>query len=182
MIATQFFTNFEGSSLLKTYIKKQITLIFAEIIITPHFMEESILEPVPEFKLYNEAAVRGATFFGGPLVAGFLIAENFRSLGHYNKVRTTWLCTIAFTILLFGGAFLVPAVTNIPNYIIPFIYAWIAWFIVQRQQGAEIKKHLKAGGGLFSFWRVAAISLVGLVITFGTLYLLVVLTDKQLFF
>ena len=145
-------------------------------------MEESILDSVPEFKLYKESAVRLATFFGGPLVAGYLIAENFNLLGHPEKIKTTWLYTIGAAIVIFGGVFLIPQTANIPNYIIPIAYAWIASGIVHQTQGNEIKKHIEIGGQLFSAWRVAGISLVGLVITVGILFLLILLTDKQLSF
>jgi hypothetical protein len=145
-------------------------------------MEESILDPVPEYKLYNETAARLGTFFGGPLVAGYLIAENFKLLGHHEKVKTTWMYTIAATIIIFGGIFLIPGVSNIPNYVIPIAYAWIASFIIRQTQGNEIKRHIETGGQLFSAWRVVLISLVGLVITVGILLILILLTDKQLSF
>lgn len=145
-------------------------------------MEESILDSVPEYKLYNETAIRLATFFGGPLVAGFLIAENFKLLGHTQKLKATWVYTIGATIVIFGGLFLIPGIENIPNYIIPIAYAWGASMIVRQTQGNEIKKHLETGGQLFSGWRVALISLVGCVITIGIIFLLILLTNKQLLF
>src|SRR5258705_6981209 len=142
--------------------------------------EESILDPVPEFKLYSETAVRAATFFGGPLIAGYLIAENFKLLGHPEKAKATWLYAIGASIVILGGVFLIPGTANIPNYIIPLAYAWGASLIVHQTQGNELKKHIETGGQLFSFWRIAGISLVGLVITAGILFMLVLLTEKQL--
>ena len=145
-------------------------------------MEESILDSVPEFKLYNETSVRLGTFFGGPLVAGYLIAENFKLLGHHEKVKTTWMYTIVATIVIFGGIFLIPSTAKIPSYVIPIAYAWIASLIVRQTQGNEIKKHIEIGGRLFSAWRVVLISMMGLVITVGILFVLILLTDKQLSF
>jgi hypothetical protein len=142
--------------------------------------EESILDPVPEFRLYGETAVRGATFFGGPLVAGYLIAENYKLLGHHEKAKATWLYAIAASVIILGGVFMIPETANIPNYIIPLAYAWGASLIVHQTQGNEIKKHIATGGQLFSFWRVAGISLVGLIITVGILFLAILLTDKHL--
>ncbi|MGB3005965.1 MAG: hypothetical protein WBC06_05635 [Chitinophagaceae bacterium] len=145
-------------------------------------MEESILDSVPEFKVYSEPAVRLATFFGGPLIAGYFIAENFISFGHPEKVKVTWMYAIAAAIIIFGGVFLIPGIEKIPSPVIPIAYAWTASLIVRQTQGNEIKKHLEIGGQLFSGWRVALISLIGLVITVGIIFILVLLTDKQLYF
>lgn len=43
-------------------------------------MEENILEQVPDFKLHKKVTITICTFLTGPLVAGFLIAENFMQL------------------------------------------------------------------------------------------------------
>lgn len=54
-------------------------------------MEENVLQPIPTFKLYKDKAIYLGTFIGGPLVAGYLIAENFKQLGQLGKVKTLGL-------------------------------------------------------------------------------------------
>ena len=67
-------------------------------------MEENILEVPPNFKLYTDRSILIATFFGGPLTAGYLIADNYRHLGEKKKFRNTWICTILASFLIFGIA------------------------------------------------------------------------------
>jgi hypothetical protein len=67
--------------------------------------EENILSVPPEFKIYKDRAIFVGTFLGGPLVAGYLSAENYKNLGQQNKVKTAWLIAIIFTIVLIGILF-----------------------------------------------------------------------------
>src|SRR4051812_27203146 len=59
-------------------------------------------------KVYKESAILIATLFGGPLVAGYLMAENFKQLGEPHKVKKTWLWTIVCLIAILIHAFAVP--------------------------------------------------------------------------
>ena len=141
-------------------------------------MSEDLLEPIPESKIYKELYVRGATFLGGPMIAGYFIAENFKSLGQPEKVKPTWIITILATIVIFGSIFLIPGIQKVPNFLIPFIYAGIAGFLVQRLQGEKIKTHIANGGQFYSAWRILLISLIGLATTIG-LFLVVIMSFNK---
>ena len=143
-------------------------------------MEENLLPVQPTFKLYKDRAIYVGTFLGGPLVAGYLAAENFKQLGQTNKVKTTWIIAICATVVIFGGVFLIPIMEKIPNYIIPLIYTAIAQFLVQKFQGAAIKTHIETGGQTFSTWRAVWIGLVGLVILVAIIFSIILLTNKEL--
>ncbi|HLX93804.1 MAG TPA: hypothetical protein VKR32_19105 [Puia sp.] len=132
-------------------------------------MEENILTEPPEFKLYKERAISLATFLGGPLVAGYLAAENYRQLGDKAKVRGAWAIAIVATIIIFGGLFVVPDIEKVPRYIIPILYMVITQSLVQKYQGAAIKSHIEKGGQTYSIWRAVWIGLVGLVVLFAIL-------------
>jgi hypothetical protein len=101
-------------------------------------MPEDLLTAPPEFKLYKENAIFGATFLGGPLVAGYLAAENFKQLGQPGKARTAWIIAILSTIAIFGGLFLIPGANKIPNYIIPLAYTFITRSLIRTYQGESI--------------------------------------------
>jgi hypothetical protein len=131
-------------------------------------MEENIFPDVPENKLYTESAIRVATFFGGPLVAGYLIANNYKQLGETRHVQITWLITIASTVIIFGMALYLPE--KFPHLIVPIAYTGVVYYLVERFQGAKIKAHLAAGGMTWSVGRVVLVSVVGLVITFALLF------------
>ena len=67
------------------------------------YMEENIITPIPEYKLYNGRAIYIGTFLGGPLVAGYLAAENFKRFGQPDKVRTAWVVAIIATVVIVGA-------------------------------------------------------------------------------
>ena len=139
-------------------------------------MEENLLPVQPTFKLYKDRAIYVGTFLGGPLVAGYLAAENFKQLGQMDKVKTTWIIAICATILIFGGLFLIPNIEKVPNYIIPLIYTGIAHFLVQKFQGVAIKAHIANGGQIFSTWRAVWIGLVGLFVLIAIIFVVAYLT------
>ena len=143
-------------------------------------MEENLLPSQPAFKLYKDRAIYVGTLLGGPLVAGYLASENFKQLGQTDKVKTTWIIAIIATIVIFGGAFLIPNMDKIPNYIIPLIYTGIAQFIVHKFQGAAIKNHIETGGQTYSTWRAVGIGLVGLVILAAIIFSIILLTNREL--
>ncbi len=140
-------------------------------------MEEEILAVQPSFKLYKEKAIFTGTFIGGPLVAGYLAAENFKLLGQPQKARTTWIVTVLATIVIFGSVFFVPNMDKVPDFLFPVIYACVAQFLVQKYQGAAIKEHIDLGGPTFSGWRAAWIGLVGMVALVAIIFAVLFLKD-----
>ena len=141
-------------------------------------MDEFILPTEPDFKIYKDRAIYVGTFLGGPLVAGYLIAENFKLLGQKRKVGTTWAVAIAATILIFGSVFLIPNAEKIPNYIVPILYTALAQFLVQKYQGAAIKAHIESGGQTFSIWRATWIGFVGLAFLLIVIFAIVMVTNS----
>ena len=97
-------------------------------------LEKSVFEEVPTEKIYSEKAIRVGTFLGGPIVAGYFIAENFKVFGDFDKVKRTWIITILASILIFGLIFMIPEDVNIPNVIFPIIYMGIAAYFTKKYQ------------------------------------------------
>lgn len=131
-------------------------------------------------KVYKDRTIWVGSFLGGPLTAGYLIAENFKTFGETDKTKKAWFYTIIATIIIFGGVFLIPEDFNVPNIIIPLIYSAIAYFIVQHFQGANIKEHIRAGGRLFTWWRTIGISIVGLLITAIPIFGIALLSSESI--
>jgi hypothetical protein len=142
-------------------------------------MEEDLLSSPPSYKLYTDRAVFVGTFFGGPLVAGYLAAENFRQLGQRERVRNAWLIAILATVVIFGGIFLIPGIDKVPRYVIPLAYTLIAQYLVKTYQGPAIITHVEQGGQTYSVWRAVWIGLVGLVILLALLFVVVLMVDKD---
>lgn len=129
--------------------------------------EKSVFEEVPTRKIYSERAISVATFMGGPLVAGYLMAENFKVFGDAQKVKKAWIISILSTIFAFALIFLIPENINIPNVIFPLIYMSITSYLVKIHQEQKIKEHLHQGGEKYNWWRTIAISIIGCIITVG---------------
>jgi peptidoglycan/LPS O-acetylase OafA/YrhL len=142
-------------------------------------MQEDLLTVPPDFKLYKDRAVYVGTFLGGPLVAGYLAAENFKKLGQPDKARTAWIIAVLSTIMIFLGIFLIPGIEKIPKYIIPLAYTLIAQALVQQFQGPAIKNHIALGGPTYSVWRGVWIGLVGGVILVAIIFGILLLLDKD---
>ena len=138
-------------------------------------MEQQTLDiQIPTEKIYKEREIYIGTFLGGPLVAGYLIAENFKNFNEPEKAKKTWIYAVIATVVIFGGIFLIPDTVKIPNQIIPLVYTGIAYLLVHRFQDIQINSHIDSGGQIYSWWRTIAVGLIGLAITliavFGILY------------
>ena len=127
---------------------------------TDHFDIE-----IPKEKIYSDRAVWVGSFVGGPLVAGYFIAENFKVFNAPQKANKTWIITIIGTIIIFGGIFLIPDNINIPNVVIPLCYTSFAYYVVLHSQKNAMNKHIENGGVFYSWWRVIGIALLGLIFT-----------------
>ena len=131
-------------------------------------------------KVYPMNSIVGGTFLGGPLAAGYLISENFKTLDQKEKVLPTWAITVAASMVIFGSIFLIPDSVKIPNQLIPLIYTAIVYFIVNKIQGDKIKAYTSEAGNAFSAWRSAGISLICAIVTVIPIFAYVFLTDPTI--
>jgi hypothetical protein len=116
-------------------------------------------------KIYTLRAIQVATFLGGPLIAGYLISENYRVFNEDKKSKVAILGGVMATILLFGIIFMLPDTKKVPTYIIPIAYSWATYLLVQQLMGAQMKAHLAVGGQVYTIWRAVLASLIGLTVT-----------------
>jgi hypothetical protein len=140
-------------------------------------MEHTSDIQTPTEKIFKDRAIWIGSFLGGPLVAGYLIAENFKVFNETDKAKKTWIYTIISTIVVFGGVFLIPENIKIPNQIIPLIYTGIAYYLVQHFQGQNISTHINSGGELHSWWRTIAVGIIGLIITVLSIFGVILLSE-----
>lgn len=141
-------------------------------------MEETLDRQIPMNKIYKDRAIWVGTFLGGPLAAGYLIAENFKAFNDNDKAKKTWIYAIIATVVVFGGVFLIPENIKVPNQIIPLIYTAIAYYLVQHFQGQNISAYLNSGGQLFGWWRTIAVGLIGLAITIIPIFGFALISDS----
>jgi hypothetical protein len=144
-------------------------------------MEEHLFDTPPQIKLYSRSAVQLGTFLGSPIVAGYLIAENYKLLGEPGKITKVWIYAIASTVVIFAIFFLMPSLGQSANYLVPIIYSGIASSIVHHFQGKQINKHIESGGEMYSVWRAALVGLIGLAGSTIILIIILLLTNKEIF-
>lgn len=140
-------------------------------------MNETIDKQISKRKIFKDKTFWVGTFLGGPLVAGYLFSENFKTLGQPEKVKPTWIITIIATIVIFGGIFLIPENINIPNQIIPIAYSAIAFGLFKKFQEVKSNEHINSGGLIHSWWRVIVVGLIGLLITVLPIFAVVLASD-----
>jgi len=117
-------------------------------------------------RYYSQRAITIATYFGGPLAAGYLIKKNYETLEQPDNARKSLLIGIVSTILIFAGIFSIPEeiIDKIPNALIPLIYTGIIYLIVERVQGERLKNHKESGGEFYSGWKAAGIGAIAMLI------------------
>ena len=111
-------------------------------------------------KIYKERGIWLATFLGGPLVTGYLMAANFKAFGEQNKIGTTWIIAVLATISSFALAYFVPAIAQLPRVAMPVVTAGIANVLVITYQRNNITIHISNGGEVYSNWRAFGISMI----------------------
>ena len=119
----------------------------------------------PTEKIYKDKEVWVGTYLGGTLVAGYMIAANFKAFGEAGKARTTWIASILATIALFFVVFYAPYIDRVPNFLFPLVYTGIAVMLMQLYQGEQIRCHFRAGGKIHSWWRTIAVTVIGVIVT-----------------
>lgn len=130
-------------------------------------MTEDILQIVPTSKLFRKKVIVVCAFLAGPLVGGYMIAENFKNIGERSKSIGTLVITIIFTVLLTLAFFLFPGLEKVPNIVFPVFFASITSASVKFLQGNKIEEHIKKGGVFYKNERAFAVSLICLAIYVG---------------
>ncbi|MCB0293398.1 MAG: hypothetical protein KDH97_24300, partial [Calditrichaeota bacterium] len=83
-------------------------------------------------KIYTAGIISVATYFGGPLAAGYLISRNFKVFGKEDHARNAFYLGILATILLIGFFLMVPEryIEIIPRSLFPMTYTGLVYWIV----------------------------------------------------
>jgi len=126
-------------------------------------------------KIFTNTAISIATFFGGPIAAGFLISKNYRVFGKENAARDSIYIGILSTVILFAGLFMLPEqiIDKIPRSLVPGVYTAIILGLVEKLQGQQIKDFLAGGGQKASNWQAAGYGAIGLVTILAFLFVMI---------
>jgi len=124
---------------------------------------------IPAVKLYKDREIWVGSMLGGPLVAGYMIGENFKAFGERDRIWKTWVISIAVTVLLFVSV-LVPQLDRVPGFFFALVYTVIAYSCVRLYQGERIDAHINTGGAVYGWGRIIGIAVLGGILT-GALFL-----------
>lgn len=124
--------------------------------------EKSVFEEIPTQKIYSEKAIKIGTFFAGPLVAGYCMAENFKVFNDFEKAKKTWIITLISVVLIIALVYLIPE--NVPSFIFPVIYLSITSYLVKTFQEKDIQTHIANGGETFNGWRTTIVGLISVAV------------------
>ena len=129
-------------------------------------MENDFLDPDIQKPIFKKGHLQLATFFGGPLAIVYILAENYKQMGHPKKIKKIWIVGVLLCLLFFSSIFLIPASYRQQNIILPLICIFIGTAIMQSWQGTDISNHVNSGGAIYSMWRALLIGIISLAITF----------------
>lgn len=122
-----------------------------------------------KLRFYSQRAIAIATFFGGPLAAGYLVRQNFINLDKEDYGKYALIIGVLSTLLIFVVIFSIPEhiIEKIPSPLIPAIYTLIIYFIIEKLQGEKLNEHKKSNGEFQSAWKAAGVGFICTVIISG---------------
>ena len=115
--------------------------------------------------LYRESSVQIATFLGGPIIGGYLVAENFKNIGEHHKVKRTWIAAIMATVIIVVLVYLLPGLQYMPIFFFQILSTVCTAYFLIYYQSDQIKRHIENGGRVYTIWRSIFIGILGLVIS-----------------
>lgn len=112
--------------------------------------------------IFTEEAVWFGTLIGGPLAAGYIIAENFRVLKMPDKQRKTWWIILPETVLLL----ILSVRLNGDVGFVHFINTVLTFLVFHIFQGREVEDYLKSGGPALKKWTIMLVAVEGMIASF----------------
>lgn len=111
------------------------------------------------------------TFLGSPVVAGYLMAKNYKAWGDEDSAKRSMIFGLVGTIFIVAVIVLLPEemMSKVPNYLLPIIYTAVVQGLAEHYQSDQIEQHLENGHGRESYWKAAGFGMVGCVIILAVL-------------
>ncbi len=124
-----------------------------------------------ERKGYNEQSIFVGALLGGPLVAGYMMAENYKAVGKDENVMLTWVFALAYVVFQIIGHDL-HSIIGLPRIAVAFISAFIIILIAKAVQGNEIYQLKMEDDRIHGWGRTAVISIIGMILVFTIFFLI----------
>jgi hypothetical protein len=122
--------------------------------------------------MYSPRQVALATFLGGPLGGGWLMAVNYKRLGEPAKMRRAIVLSVLAMAAVIAIGFVLG---NGAAWVLALLPVFAMREVASALQGAAYLRHVEAGGSRGSSWRAAGLGGVSLVIYLGVIFGIVAL-------
>ncbi len=124
------------------------------------------------YKLYSLQSIIFGGFFASPIVSGYLMYSNFKTINEPDKARNVLVISILFTILFFVGIFQIPEdiIDRIPKFAFSLFNSAVIYLYAKRAQGDILEKHKADEKDFHSGGRVFVVSLAVAVVLAGTVF------------
>ena len=128
-----------------------------------------------EKKLYSRKAIIIATFFFGPFLTGLLMRTNFINLNKKRFGTIAFVIGCLYSLLLHIVIFAISdeMFEKLPNTLIPFINAILAYYLIETYQGIDLNNCKKNNKHFISAWKVAAICTIYMIVLIGSIVIYV---------
>lgn len=142
-------------------------------------MEEDLLENVADVQLYTVRTIVISTLLCSLLAGGYMIYQNFKSLGDHKKATATVVISLITMAAVLATGFL-PAFDRIPGYFYSIFLALAASLLTKKYQGDLIAEHINADGKIHSSGRAFLICIISIAVIFAFLYAAFLLQDAAI--
>ena len=120
---------------------------------------------LPEGEVFTEGKLGVAAYLGGPLIAGYMISRNFKTLFNDDaKAKKTMVITVLSSVVIWIVIFSIPDSIDIPSFLFPAIYTSAAWGFMNYYQNKQIQRHIKNGGKKAGWGKTLLLSLLYVII------------------
>lgn len=129
-----------------------------------------------EGKIYTKKSIGIATFFGGPIVTGYMISKNFVAFGEMGKSKTAFKNGVFGSVLFFTILLAIPEKymnllpSSLYSTLFPALYIAFGILWMDKIQGNLIKNHIDQGGGTYSAWQSSKVGLIGMLVTIAVIF------------
>ena len=136
-------------------------------------ISQGLPEAPSEARLYSQDQIALATFLGTPLVGGWLIAANDKTLARLEQANKAIAVGIGVTLVVLALAVVLP--DSFPNIALPVVcaVAFRAW--ADSRFSAVLERHKANGGARYSWWRVVGLALLSTAIVFTLMFIVFML-------
>ena len=116
-------------------------------------------------KIYSETQIKVVALLGNPLIAAYMVTENFKSFNKPQRIAETWLFAGLLTVVFIVLSKVDPKLGKALALSLPFLNAALIGKFTRTYQADRIKAFKSNGGQFYGYGRILIIFLIGLLLS-----------------